>query len=638
MKWKTGEYGLPDIGSVLTLQKAVTIEAAMHWSSATACDCNVLSLFQNVGSRILSLRMTEAGMLELDVWTDFREEPLRLCCPDLYLYAHDVTNVVVHILYHGYKLELYVDGILVDEEWPAGHILFGLAEKLVVGEPDLLAAEAVVYPRLIGQEELNRSASIIEGTDARAIERLVQKREPGAYWKPFGHNTGVGDCMPFYHDGSFHVFYLIDRRAHRSKWGSGAHQWAHISSTNLIDWTEHPLAVGITDETEGSICTGSVIYHDGLFYAFYAVRAMGDLPARLTCATSADGVHFAKSDQSFQLSHPYHGPSARDPVVLRGEDGLFHMLVTTSDLRIPIQRNGALAHLVSEDLQHWKQLEPLIAPGFPVQPECADWFYWKGWYYLIFSHAATSTRYWKSRSSQGPWERPSPDILDGDQYIVPKTALFGDNRRIMVGFVPVNGEYGGKMVFRELVQLSNGDLGTRFAGELLPQFVASLPIRPQLLTGEMVQREQAIELHSALGYASADLGEIREGYRFRATIQLIQNTAAFGLIVRGSYSLDQGIELRIEPENRKAAIKQIAAHHHSSRSDLASLQQASDKNGAFEIDIIVYEDIVDIEINRERTLVARIKPIGGSRLALFAHFGAVEFSSIQFEQIQIGEG
>lgn len=634
MKWKTGEYGLPDVGSVLSLQKAVTIVATMRRSPATDGDCNVLSLFQNGGNRLLSLRMTKAGVLELDVWTDFRDEPLRLSCPDLYLDAYGVTKVIVYIVYQGYKLELYVDGVLVDEEWPAGRIPFSLAEKLVVGEPGLLAAEAVAYPRLLGQEELSRAASIVDGSGARALKRIVQKRKPGAYWKPFGHNTGVGDCMPFYHDGSFHVFYLIDRRAHRSKWGSGAHQWAHISSTNLIDWTEHPLAIGITEETEGSICTGSVIHYDGLYYAFYAVRAMGDLPARLTCATSADGIHFVKSDQTFQLSHPYHSPSARDPVVLRDEDGLFHMLVTTSDLRIPIQRNGALAHLVSEDLHNWKQLEPLIAPGFPVQPECADWFYWKGWYYLIFSHAATSTRYWKSRSPQGPWERPSPDILDGDQYIVPKTAPFGDDRRIMVGFVPVNGEYGGKMVFRELVQLSNGDLGTRFADELLPRSVASLPLRPRPLTGEMVLREQAIELHSALGYASVDLGEMRKGFRFRATIQPIQDTPAFGLIARASDSLDQGIEIRIEPDNCKAAIKQLPAHH-GSRSDLASLTQVSDKNGAYEIDLIVYEDCVDIEINRERTLVARVNSISGSHLALFVHFGAVAFRSIQFEQIQI---
>jgi hypothetical protein len=34
-----------------------------------------------------------------------------------------------------------------------------------------------------------------------------------------GDEAFAGDCIPFYHDGTFHLFYLFDRRHHGSKWG-----------------------------------------------------------------------------------------------------------------------------------------------------------------------------------------------------------------------------------------------------------------------------------------------------------------------------------------------------------------------------------------------------------------------------------
>ena len=32
------------------------------------------------------------------------------------------------------------------------------------------------------------------------------------YYQPAGH--WFGDCMPFYHDGTFHLFYLLDENHH----------------------------------------------------------------------------------------------------------------------------------------------------------------------------------------------------------------------------------------------------------------------------------------------------------------------------------------------------------------------------------------------------------------------------------------
>ena len=94
-----------------------------------------------------------------------------------------------------------------------------------------------------------------------------------------------------------------------------------------MHWEHHPLAIAITEDFEGSICTGSVFFHAGTYYGFYAIR-MRDWKQHLCLATSLDGVHFEK-----RLPNPFASPPAgysplhyRDPFVFWNEDdGLFHL-------------------------------------------------------------------------------------------------------------------------------------------------------------------------------------------------------------------------------------------------------------------------------------------------------------------------
>src|SRR3954452_1376365 len=113
------------------------------------------------------------------------------------------------------------------------------------------------------------------------------------YYKPEAANQWVGDCMPFYHDGVFHFYYLIDEDHHQALGGLGGHQWAHASTIDLVQWTHHPLALAIGEAEERSICTGSLLHHGNTFYAFHAVRRP-DWTQRLGVATSADGIAFVK--------------------------------------------------------------------------------------------------------------------------------------------------------------------------------------------------------------------------------------------------------------------------------------------------------------------------------------------------------
>jgi hypothetical protein len=130
------------------------------------------------------------------------------------------------------------------------------------------------------------------------------------------------------------------------------------------------------------------------------------------------------------------------------------MLVTSSYGK---EKLGCLAHLTSKDLNIWKQEDPFLLLNIKDQPECSDYFYLNGWYYLIFSNFGYA-HYRISKSPYGPWITPENDLLGEEGLRVPKTALF-NNRIILAGFkIPPERSYAGKIVFLEAFQNKDGTL------------------------------------------------------------------------------------------------------------------------------------------------------------------------------------
>lgn len=396
--------------------------------------------------------------------------------PDAALNAwHDVYCRV-----DGVKMELFVDGRCYDEDFMLGDLRPGEVPFAIgaqydapdrepragfEGEIDFLA----FWKRALTNEEI-RLLSGGDNADSRErTERAIS--ENLQYWTPPG-SYGVGDCMPFTVDGVFHFMYLLDKNRHGAKNGLGAHQWIQATSTNLKDWKHQPFVLPITDQNEGSICTGSVFFHDGTYYAFYANRAVEyTLPSGetkkvfglLCMAESADGVHFEKQQPQPILTLPEgYGAGTRDPVVFENpEDGRFHMYATTN-----FRGKGCWAHAVSDDLKNWTLLDPVYT-HLPGEPECPDWFKWGDYYYVIANHL--NGYYKRSKNPLGPWEVPDkPNVLMTGLVNVPKTAPFGDNRRIICGWTRERG-FGGAAVFHELIRFDDGTLGEKFVPEMIPE-------------------------------------------------------------------------------------------------------------------------------------------------------------------------
>ena len=363
------------------------------------------------------------GILTASVQYDYERRPLPL------ISAINVGDRVEIVLLD-HRIELYVNGVQMDEEWPAGNRLFVLGDGFVPSvnvSVSEYAEENVTLPSVI---------STIENAEG---------------WYP-GNGVFVGDCMPYRRDDEYHVLYLKDRHHHKSKWGLGAHQWEHISTTDFKTWSVHPMAVPVTEAYEGSICTGSWIRHGDKEYLYYTVRMGRGIPAPIRRSVSIDGYHFEKDkDFGFTVSDKYQPAIARDPKVIVGEDGLFHMFLTTG---LANDGNGCLAHYVSKDMETWEDFgEPIYVAPNKDKPECPDYFKYKGKYYLIFSLKGKA-HYMISDKPFDGFVMPENPIIPCAS--VPKGAEWEGNL-VFTGFKRIDG-YGGSMTFKTATAGENGEL------------------------------------------------------------------------------------------------------------------------------------------------------------------------------------
>jgi hypothetical protein len=447
------------------------------------------------------------------------------------------------------------------------------------------------------------------------------------YFKPQG-TYFVGDCMPFYHDGTFRLFYLLDENHHAARGGLGGHQWAQATSEDLVHWRHHPLAIPITHDREGSICTGSVFFHAGTYYGFYATR-MRDHTQHLSLATSRDGIHFEKAEPSPFASPPagYDPLHYRDPVVFQDADtGLFHMLVTANLTDWPISnRGGCLAHLVSSDLRQWQSQEPFIIPGLPGAPECPDYFEWNGWYYLLFSNEGVA-RYRMSRKPLGPWHRPQVDTLDGPAARVMKTAPFGARRRIGVAWLGTRQgdadegqfQFGGNAIFRELIQHDDGRLGAKFPAEMVPAGGPVSAFRAVALDGMTRVEGRTIHLAARQGLAVANYSGVPRNAHLKMRVHPQPNAFGFGLRFGSGAAFDSGYDLHFSPADRVVALQQ------------QRLFAVEGLNRPFTVEVVLWGDIIDVCIDERRTLIDRYPQRRNSTVSAYA-----EDSDVTFEMVEI---
>jgi hypothetical protein len=457
----------------------------------------------------------------------------------------------------------------------------------------------------------------------------IQSTKNLQYWRPKG-NLFVGDCMPFSKNGTYSFYWLLDSAHHASLNGLGGHQWALSTTTDLKNWKQEPVVLGIDEEWEKSICTGSIVFYKNRYYAFYATRLVdkeGQVNEQLSYAVSPDGIHFEKQKPNpFYTSAPgYSKRDFRDPKVFVDEKtGEFHLFVSSWQ-EDPVLRHagGALVHLTSKDLKSWTVLDPVLT-GQSSVPECPDYFLWNGWYYLIYGDNG-DTYYVKSRSPYGPWEEPRYQAINESWTNVVKTAEFKNNRRIAAAWIPSRDQnkdnggerFGGNAIFRELVQETDGTLNSKFPAEMIPETGSEVQLKMIADLYATASGQNNLSIKAANGVGAAHLEAVPQNCRITMEIAPGGPVDEYGLYLRSNDHAEAGYRLNFSPNSQTVSLGNTM------------IKAVAGLNKPIKVDIIVKDDIIDVSIDGKRCIVNRTPEQKGGFLWFYAKHGEVNFKSVK---------
>ena len=386
----------------------------------------------------------------------------------------------------------------------------------------------------------------------------------------------VGDVIPFYNSGEYHVFYLKRREGLDDSPSVQPLIWAHAVSTDLIHWEELPnaLEVGGPEDPDSRGCwTGSVIKSGRTFHIFYTgySAGQGNYPPQTIChATSQDLIRWDKNASNpIIVPDPrwYENDDWRDPFVFWNEkEKCYWMLITARVKDASTPRRGCIAIAKSKDLKAWSVHPPLWKPYLIYAPECPDLFQMNGKWYLIFSNVATRYRYAEDLS--GPWRRYPIASFDGEKYYAAKT-LYDGKRRLLFGWIASQEnerdegkwEWGGHMALpREIFARFDGSLGIRCPEEIIKAFKRE-KIKPgsslqyEFGTGSWHFKNESFVGNADDGFAFIRFPNVPDNYLLEAEITLDSMIASAGFMIRMSENLEGGYMLTLEPYAHRAAFR-----------------------------------------------------------------------------------
>jgi beta-fructofuranosidase len=562
-----------------------------------------------------------AGVLRL-------QAPIDLIGPGRW---HDVV-----VRFNRAKLDLFVDGVLLDEDWPHGKLHRFMGPFLIGagfqdgklqsgfhGQIDHVA----LWDRALTDEEIAALCGGDEEAAQRDVEILGSAKRVAQYWRPRGYNKFIGDCMTFSHDGTFHVFFLSDRGHGAGKWGMLGSPWGHVSTKDLIHWKEHPCPLDVTEPWECCLGTGCIVYHDGkyrLFYIKHDRRAwFKDNPNHgdaVFVATSDDAIHFKKDPKPLFVPEFFNLNDINPDVYPNETDGGF--LLSLSNWKV----------WKSDDLVNWKKRDNLTTPKWWI---CTSYFKWNDWYYFN-----SCGLHWRSRQPiekpSAKWDGPPHQTL-ADGIRVPQVAAF-KNRHIMVGFTPepTRTAYAGELLVRELIQHPDGTLGTKWPAEMIPKSGKPLKLSLRASAGDVSSEGGTIRVSAPDSFAVGTLDDVPQNVRITLRVKPKAGTKHFGICVRGKGDYESGCELQFVPARQHVQFAPVADGRMAKvPGNWMAIGGVTGMDKPFTLDVIVKDDLVDACIDNRRTIITRNRTrLDGDRLFFFVDHGEVTFENIQVRPLR----
>jgi len=449
---------------------------------------------------------------------------------------------------------------------------------------------------------------------------------------------------PIFWKGRYHLFYQFNPNA--GTWA--LMHWGHASSTDLIHWTHHPIALRPTPggpDRDGIFSGGAVINHGVPTLIYHGV------PEGTCIATSEDDdlIHWKKCPSNPVIPVPKPQQKVEygvyDPCAWKRGDTWYALTGWGRNFARPNAPEGDTAFLFkSPDLVHWEYVHPFYQSDrrwTDADEDCAgpDFFPLGKKWALFFASHKRGCQYYVGRYENDHFYPEQHARLNwaGGQVIAPITLQDGRGRRIL--FTWIN---EARLEPRHRVAGWAGVMG-------LPR-VLSLP-RDNVLRLEPVPEIESLRFNgrSRSGFAlesdvELDLGEMRgDCLEIQLEIKPL-NAQPVGLRVRCSPDNAEQTVILFDPAARTLSIDGSKASQIAEEAPLVPLLPPEEKKlrvqvapftlasgEALKLRVFLDRSIIEVFANDRQALAQRIYPSRPDSLGtrIFSRGGRAKVTRLQ---------
>ncbi len=450
----------------------------------------------------------------------------------------------------------------------------------------------------------------------------------------------TGDMHPFYHDGTWYVYYLIP----------DSFQARLVTSTDLLTWREVPLT--FTDPTNPDASPYFVlnVFNDPLNNVFRTYHGWSG--NRMISNASTNLTEWSPSPE-FTVPSQMIFNSQRDPYVFWNEDEAAYWCIMTCKVSGKLAgSNGAVGFASSPDLRTWQGRGKLFYPGNIGEPEVPQQFKLGDQWYLLASILGQNVgkpSYWVSDMATGPWAAQTPDSLDG-AHVRAANVGFAPDRILLFGWIPLTeNTWGGHIAFpREVYALADGRLGTRLAAEIGTSVRGEkLFPAPQVRSIPTPAAAWSLDGQSAAFDGSESYGQVEftplsganlpgDASRFDLEFDVLLDRARLAGARLDSSDGTVGTDIILDRADLRLHIKDKTG----GASDDAALGPLPEAwfSGVHHFRVIVEGNIVELFVDDTYSLAARLSDRRGLRagttVMLFAYEGSSRFDEIAIYRLK----
>ena len=390
-------------------------------------------------------------------------------------------------------------------------------------------------------------------------------------------DRAVGDVIPYFDriGRRYHLFYLAVQPGARNDDRLRGVTWEHVSSTNLIDWLQHPTAIRADQpyDRDGAY-TGCVIEVDGKYHLYYTGVDESASHSQTIChAVSSDLVHFEKDPANPVLAAPagFEAADWRDPFVIwNAEAGEHWMLVSTRSVHAADPDRGVLARARSRDLVEWT-IDPqeFVRPNGAYVPECAEIHQLEGRWVLAYSTftGRSGLNYLVADSIAGPW-RPIDAHRDGARWYAGKSLLDADGRLVTFGWIPERADgdneailvWGGDLAIpREIRFDEAGHLAQYAIAEAFNDVHTPLEVRP--LRGQWYRDADGLRAAGSGALATLPPLDPCVANVVRMSFRWHRQSGEAGVLIHTDEAQTRGLRVAIDRRRSRVELQEVSQEH-----------------------------------------------------------------------------